>query len=375
MDVIAYRGAASTSSLDIFDAQVVGNLDTKMWVERYREPSEFTFTGRDIHNLKYVLALGTFVSHTKTGELMVVTGHEITQEKYTPAVITITGRSFLSHLDRRIVGSNIAVGDSTRQDYSIYNAKPGDAAVDIITKHIDPAEMLGIYGSSSGLDNIHAFNIVENPDIYDETQYDIPPKKLYEAVRDDILAPDDIGIRVLRPGSLSPSDQHLILIHDGVDRRKTVIFSHADSNYGRAQYLFSNESDYNAAYVTSRWLDRVVDHGYYGHKRKMVHVDASWIDNNLSEAPPPGPLRLAIFQALERLGEAAIARRPPTVMSQIEFSDTDGPRQVRVQYNVGDIVTLAGQYDGANAYRVVEYVEMEDDSGYKAYPTFGYLGD
>jgi hypothetical protein len=45
------------------------------------------------------------------------------------------------------------------------------------------------------------------------------------------------------------------------------------------------------------------------------------------------------------------------------------PYQYRTDYNVGDLVTLDGNFGVSAVMRVIEYVEIEDESGESGHPT------
>ncbi len=42
-------------------------------------------------------------------------------------------------------------------------------------------------------------------------------------------------------------------------------------------------------------------------------------------------------------------------------------------YDVGDIITVDGEYNATTTMRISEYVEIEDETGDSGYPTFSEI--
>ncbi len=93
-------------NLSFIGAETITGIDSVSWIERYREPGEFEINGRLSSGLKTFLPLQSLISHVNTMEIMIVENREITEEIDSDPTIKITGRSFETYLQHRIVGQN-----------------------------------------------------------------------------------------------------------------------------------------------------------------------------------------------------------------------------------------------------------------------------
>jgi Siphovirus ReqiPepy6 Gp37-like protein len=73
------------------------------------------------------------------------------------------------------------------------------------------------------------------------------------------------------------------------------------------------------------------------------------------------------------LGKAALARMNDVAITKVEISDQRDSWTYRKDFNIGDIIAVQGNYNATANMRVTEYVEMEDESGAKSYPTLSFL--
>ncbi len=105
----------------------------------------------------------------------------------------------------------------------------------------------------------------------------------------ELLNVDNLGIKAVRPGSrspLGPSDPNMvILVHKGLDRSGTVVFSSVTGEIESADYLWSNKKAKNAILITGRWIETVVKDPGVGYSRRMMFLAASDIDSAFTSAP------------------------------------------------------------------------------------------
>ncbi len=104
MDVFKFKNPTHPTLFD--QGELINGLKTKMWIERYRDSSSFDFVADAEAMVHKLLPIGTLISHTESTEVMVVENHEIREQSGKETEIKITGRSFESFLENRIVGSN-----------------------------------------------------------------------------------------------------------------------------------------------------------------------------------------------------------------------------------------------------------------------------
>ena len=110
-----------------------------------------------------------------------------------------------------------------------------------------------------------------------------------------------------------------------------------------------------------------MDTGPVNYDRRVMRVDANDLDGYYDARPADSNLTtvqnnmyIRGVQALENQTRVSISRADVANLSQYEF---------RKDYNLGDLVSLDGNFGQIAKMRVVEYVEIEDENGYSGHPT------
>lgn len=365
MDIFKFDNPTAPTKME--SGIIVNNLTSKMWIERYREAGEFTFVGDASMNLKEQLPIGSFISHVDTAEVMIVENHEISDEEGKEPEIVITGRGFETEGEQRIVGINKNYPTVTApSDYVLASGYTWAQAVTLISDHILAANLLddnnaipyvSVSHDVAGV-GVTAARIVKLGDLY---------KRLLE-----LLEIDNLGQKIVRPGPWSPlggaSPNLAWVIHKGVDRTSEIIFSYHTGEIERADYLWSNKKRKNAAIVTGRWVETIVTGTETEYARRWMPVDATDVDNSYSVAPVGGDLT-AVLAAMHERGVEALAAQKDISLTKAEVSKSATNAKYRTDFNVGDLVTIDGNYNESSSMRVSEYVEIEDESGMRGYPT------
>lgn len=370
MDIIRFINP--THPLKMEQAFVVNGLRRKMWVERYAKAGEFSFTCDASVQMKQLLPVGSFVSHIDTHELMRVENHEIKVVDGKPSELTITGRGFETIFEGRVVGSNKAypaVGEAT--DYVLDTAAPWDQILALIMHHIFPLEMVDV---NDGLPWIASYHQLAGiPEL--GVDRSIRRADLYSSVL-ELLNLDNLGIRSIRPGPWSPAG-HLspyanntiyVEVHKGKDLTKKLAFSEDSGEISNAEYLWSNKGLKNAALVTGRWVQTKVIPADVELDRRWMPVEASDIDDYLEEAPVGAELD-EIVARMQQRGAQVLSTQRDVALTKVEASKNSTRFHYRVDFNVGDLVTVLGSYNETSVMRVSEYVEIEDETGSSRYPT------
>lgn len=355
---------------------IITGATSVMWVERYRDFGEFEIKAPVSSNLKNLLPLNSFISHVATTEIMIVENQEISENYDSEPEIIITGRSLETCLEQRIVGTNqtyTGVGLPLLQ-YEIPAERIWYQAIYLINEHILASILLN--------DNYAFANLqttAQNVNMaYDSTEVIRVVKRspVYDSVL-ELLAVDDLGIKTVRPGPWSPlttgglTDTALV-IHKGLDLTKSVTFSYSSGDITNAQYLFSTKNLKTDVFVASKWLEMPVQGGTTSYNKRVLFVDAPYLDNDYSSIPT-GSDRTAITGKMITLGRQALKNRNLVTINRAEVSKESTRYVYRQDYNVGDLVAVEGNYDASTVMRVTEYVEIEDESGEYSYPTLSAI--
>jgi len=352
--------------------RIVTGLKSKTWIERYRESGEFTLVAYPDSDIRSQLPIGSFISHTDTTEVMIVENHEINDDKDKDSEITITGRGFETFLENRIVGANKDYSNYAAVSiYSLTSDYTWNHAVKLIGDHILEASLLDDNSALAYVSVIH--------DIVDAGGSDYRSIKIGDVYTSllELLAVDDLGIKVIRPGVLSPlgieSSDLVLLIHKGVDRSGSLVYSYEGGEIESADYLWSNKKLKNTAIVSGRWIEVMVTTGGLNYERRMMYVDASDVDQGYEAIPSGGDLTLVKFYMQQR-GYQALSSQKEIALSKTEVSKEGTKLRYRIDYDVGDRIMVSGDYNEGAIQRVAEYVEIEDETGVQGYPTLTAVG-
>ena len=359
--------AVTGSSITLNSGELINGWKSLTWTERYRDACEFTLVGDLDSGLNTKLPIGSIISHVDSTEVMIVENHEIVKDKDTNSEITITGRSFETFLENRVVGSNRGWPNppGAPVDYVLASNYSDIQAKALIDAHILTSALpLNLKDALSGVSVITSASTNGLTE-----QRDLKRGDLYSSLL-EILSVDNLGIRNIRPTATNNSLR--INIHKGLDKTASVAFSYSDGDIESANYLWSVKALKNCALVTSKWHEVFIDSALEGYQRRVMHVDASYLDDKL-DARPIGTELTALGAKLTTWGRQALSKQNSVAISNVKIAPNSQNYSYRTDYNVGDIVGVDGEYNTSTTMRVIEYVEIEDENGESGYPTLSEL--
>jgi hypothetical protein len=362
---------------------IINNLDSVLWVERYLEPGEFKIICDPTSKLRSKLALGTFISHTNTTEVMVVENHQITESFGASPKLEVTGRSLDCFLEKRVisVAGTPAFNQTTKESNDIQvNGNPSAVVLYLLSAYF--------IGST-----LTSNNVVPNVSIIVDTT--IPTastiqrsfKKgagLHQALL-DILGSSDLGIRFERPlrdkngtalhhynNVTDPTASNLaVYIHAGVDRSSTISFLYGAGDIQEAKYFWSNKTELNCINGSTYYVELT---NYFpstpktGWDNKTGYADVTQVNQVPSTLGAIGFQQAAITQEATEL----YSKTKSKVLMEATVSRVSR-YAYREDYIVGDLVYVVGNYGVASKMRVVENVESQDEFGYNSHPTLKAL--
>jgi hypothetical protein len=369
-----FRFTNPNSPTEIEQGELINGLKSKMWVERYSAAGEFKFTiAAGGSNIRSRLPIGSLVSHVDSTEIMMVENHEIVNNRGKEPEIVISGRGFLSFLDNRVVGSNVVL-PRTKDDVD-YILEPNYTwlqAAELIKRHIH-TDMLVRTGDA--IPNVVVVPFAP-PNYSGEVEERVIKRGgLYSKVL-EILEVDGLGIKMMRPGPTSPlgsnTTEIALVIYKGVDRSDEVIFSYDGGEVESADYLWTYKRLKNAALVTGKFVEVVISPIASNLNRRMMFVDASDIDDHLI-VPPSGEQYDRIVSRMTRRGRQALAAQKTVALAKVDTTEMMHLIPYREKFNLGDIIMVDGDYNQAEPMRVTEFVEIEDETGMRGYPTLSII--
>jgi len=355
--------------------EIVNGLSSKMWIERYRDNGDFTFVAPVSSNMRSILPIGTFVTHSNTFEVMIVENHEITDNNGQETTIKITGRSMETLLERRVVVSNPTHSPpqypltAPYSDYALSSDFTWNQAVTLISDHILGPDSVNQYRDP----NMIIPYIKVNRSITGSGQTvarTVPRGDLYSALK-NLLAIENLGIQTIRPHYGTTTPQYTVFnIHNGLDLSETVNFSYNRGELINSDYLWSDKKIKNCAVVRGTYFEVFVTSpsNPVGLDRRVMYIDASSLDKSYS-SPISATDQTIIQAALRQKGLDVLAAQKEIALVKAEINKTSTTAKYRTDYNIGDIVGVMGAFSENAKMRVIEHVEAEDSSGETSYPT------
>ena len=377
MDLFKFNPGADATFLT--DGQILNKTKTIQWVERYRDPGEFEIVAGVSSNLRALLPLGTMLSHLDTLEVMMVENVTIKEsEDDEEDQITIRGRSLESYLKHRIVGDDIEtyidIGTgyhlmTTNVPYQLPFDTSWEQTVYMIDQHIVTL-FSGTYG-----DRLLGFVPISNQQHVGPSTAEVRTMRkqnLHSAVL-ELLAVDDFGIQTVRPNAdnVDPTTTEF-RIHNGIDRTTDVIFSHAFGDLNKSEYFWSDAALKTDYLCVSNYYNLRSDYTATGYDRRVMYVDCTDIDEMYDDT--------TIIDAPDVNGAMDI-RGQQALRAQVRANllATDVSRSTRYKfkrdYDIGDLITVQGNYDVETVMRIAEHVTFQDEKGESGYPTLAALNE
>lgn len=381
----------------------INGIVKKMWIERYNKAGEFSFSAGVSSGLRDQLPIGSFVSHTDTHEIMIVENHEIVDDGDNEPQITVTGRGLESFLENIIIRSGMftngaSSGSSGQADWVTPADYPFNQAVHTIREHIgwrgSGFLLSGVQDAGNEVRYISPYTslVGTGPVVARSIQIGTVYERVLELLAGDWTIGFDLGIKSVRPGPWSPfpvgstmfiydpidgsidieAGSTALLVHTGFDLRKQVFFSESLGQIEKADYLWSSKALKNYALIKGRWIVTAYVGTATGIDRRMMIVDASDIDQGYAAAPG-SPAFENLIVAFRARAADVLRSQKSVAISNVEIKKNVSGAIYRKDFDIGDLVTVVGDYDTSTAARVSEYVEIEDETGTTKYPTLTVL--
>lgn len=353
--------------------KLVENYDSLIWTERFNTVGDFQIITGRVDEFLSAYPEGTRFTLRESNQVMVVETHQIERKKNTGAKLTIKGRSYESILDRRVaIQSVLALTGSN--NWTINMKTPSDLAYYI-------AYQICVVGSISAKDIFPASEVVftaasdYNTSTGPVKPMDVPRGSLLSTILQMIQteAPADLtttpvtpvvvphGIRAVRPNASGTAIA--IQFYLGQDKTSTVYFDATRDLLDDGTYLFSKVGSANVGYGVGVGIATTMYEGYPNPEPVGLSRRVTLIDTSQSGSSDVAVLRTNVAMSLSEAHETAMFD------GSINQDLASVPYSYGVDYNLGDIVKVVGDYGLSTNSRVTEYIRSEDASGIKAFPT------
>lgn len=348
--------------LTYLPSAMVQQVTSVEWIERYQEPGEFTIVTEPTADMRSLLTLGTLITHSETYHVMMIEDHQIDESIDQSPVLTVTGRSLFAFLENRMAtGNNFGQKNPSTDDVNLYSfakRKTVENTVRLIQEHI----VTPVTSNSDALPNTQVTSAFYGTD--DPKEMVVKRGQLYREVL-RLLEEMDAGIKTIRPSL--PDYPCRWVIHKGRDLSSTIIFAADFGDLTDTKYFWSIKKKKNSALVTGAYDSFVMrDSNSSGFDMRVLYVDAGDYDFNPIDA---NSLQLeAADNILARRGNEELAAYKEQTLMETKISGNTKYRY-RIDYDIGDIVWVKGNYNVSQKMRVVEFAEFEDKDGKTGIPT------
>jgi len=329
------------------------------WVERYQEAGEFQLVVKDDITIRTALPTGTLISHTDTSEVMIVEDHHVQRDKNKTLTVTITGRSFETFTENRVTdASKQPLMDSTDNALGeTYGPATSAAVVEHILLYALQTEIADF---QEDIPNVYIAQDMRTTDAL--LTYAIKRGEVYSAIL-ELMKLNDVGIKNVRPAYAANGLR--IYVHDGADLSGIVVFYAQYEDLDDAQYYESLKEYKTHAWVAGKYWARPIKSRRIagtptGLDKRIMYVEDQNLDGDYS-VPATGDV-------LDTRGQQELDQHPYINLMSATISSTAIPK-FKIDYDVGDLVTVFGEFDVAQRMRVVEHALTLDQDGLRGFPS------
>lgn len=334
----------------------IAGFETLIWTERYRVAGDFKVVVENDITVLDGLPLGALISHNNTREVMIVEDHDVVRNEDKKLIITITGRSFETFAENRVTSGSVA--PLTDNDVAIVDlrssATSAVVARDLLKEKLQPS----VASSNDAIPNLTVTTDMRTTDA--AMAHIVKRGQLYPIVL-EFLGLNDAGIKTQRPLGLSGTLD--LIIHDGDDLTGSVVFYAQFEDLGDAKYFWSVQDYKNYAQIATliyneTYRDRNVLSNQTGLNRRELYVEARDLEDNYTQSPS---------NVVSSRAQAELDLHQGVSLLSATISKTARPK-FKIDYDVGDLVLVFGEFGAAQVMRVTEHILTVDKNGMQGYP-------
>lgn len=346
---------------------VIDSYETYIWTKRYYMCGDFELHIPAKSSLFEVLDLGYYVTRPGDKTVMIIESLKLDTNSEQGDYITVSGRSFESILERRILTQTFvysAVEEGVYAwevvHYLIYNniVNPTDEyrKIDIIDQNDSEApETEDMILSSEEVTFENGKNILE--------------------CVSQVCQQYGIGIKAQWNEKYGTEARFTLCIYGGKDRSRItadgprVEFSPQNDNFGESSYILNGEKVKNAvkfrigsdSYYSPLWTPGQNAPSGLDRREVLVSID----DIDLSSIK-------SISQTMKERAMSELAANYSTVTAFDGTVTESGTYIYGEDYELGDIVKVVNEYDISARARITEIIDSGDAYGTSLIPTFEY---
>jgi len=338
--------------------------DTIIWTERFLEAGDFLIKTVDDTSIINTFPKGTLVSHTDTKEVMMVETHHISRDKDKKIITEVSGRSVESFAENRVTRwTNLPLYDSVTEEQYVETiaAMPAETIAQDLLRW---ALQNGYADSDDEISNLiitSSIRVLDSP-----LEQVIQRGDVYSRVL-ELLRVSNAGIKTVRPNGAQTTLN--FVIHDGLDKTNSVVFSTQNGDLEDAEYLWSIRNLKNYAQVSTHIDSRLHRHralgsDVFGWNRRIMYVEADDLEGDYSPGTTTDVVAGRAQTNLDEHQEISLISAKVTEKAKPKF---------KIHYDVGDLITARGEFDSSAVFRVTEHILTVDKDGARGFPSLSVI--
>lgn len=346
-----------------------------IWTERYSRYGDFQLQAYNISETISKLPREKPVGIRESNVPMMIEDHKIEYDEEGTPLVTVVGRTYETVLERRWSSQVALPYTGIRPVFTVAGEKESDVAYKVLRLIIGDQERLPSLPAIPPVATLKdAIPEIVTPLPLDYSTatpntYEIKFQNLYSTLI-ELVNTNFHGIRAVRPTGPAAGNKIKIEIYNGANLTEDVIFDVRTDQFDKAVYLLSKRGSADVAYVFGK-------SGVTGGGEIVLKT----------AAPEPEGLARRVLgvedTGSDALGTADI-RKNRGLVELYKYNATaifsgEVSAQVAAGYNVdyflGDIIRLNGDYGIPENVRIAEFIRSSDSTGDKAYPAFETVPD
>ena len=331
---------------------IIDSAESVIWVKRFNDAGQFElYIPASTSMIELFIENEIIITRDDSNAVMSVEDVHLKTDVENGDYLTISGRSVECFLGRRIVPKQTTFQNTTAENVIRSLITQNVINPTVTYRRID----LIALGTARGYTDV--------------INKQVTGKNLLDTIS-SICKEQNYGFELL-----FVNGQFVFNLYKGVDRSYNqnvntfVVFSPEFENIGNTEYTKDKTTLYNAVYVggegegTNRVIVGVGSTA--GLQRREKWVDAR-NESSKTDAGTLTPTEYAYMLAQQ--GAEEIKQATETTKFDGEIINYNS-YVYGVDYNLGDIVQIINEYGVTGTARITEITEVEDETGYKLYPT------
>lgn len=371
------------------EGRIVNGWDSVIWIERYDSPGEVTITADPDPELQSLLWPGQMITHVDSETVMMIETHKIDEKSKDKPVLEMKGRTVdvIAMENRVLTMENPTllsfINGFSEQDfaYDMTAEQPWVQATKIIQDFL----VNSILGAFQSYPNLRVINMLSPSGWTDDLKQERSFAKgthVDEAVY-KLIQTGNCGLKLVRPTSDAGSTTLDFVVHKGEDK-SYLEFSWNEGDVEDATYLWSNKLYKNSAYVFTEqftnYIGRQLRTNPWGFGLTLTGETATGWDLKIASVDatdfkpdgftiPLNPLQTYYMASvLNARGLDVLSQKKIVQIMDATISPT-AKYDYLIDYKIGDIVSVKGNYGVDSKMRIVEYAITSDKDGDSGFPT------